>query len=117
MGFDLIGHGGFSVNRSGWERLLKLAEQCGWAPAGTVEMDYMEPFDDIPVGGRMGYFSNDGQLVTPEDATAIAAALRRALGTKESISAAKQDEEDTARWWLLVEEFADYCSRGGFRIY
>ena len=108
MGVDLLGNGGLSLSWVGWRRMLQLAQEFGWTPEGTVEMDYMQLDADFPDketaarAERAGYFSNDGQLVTDTDAAAIAMALRRAL---QSPSTPRD-----------VEEFADYCAKGGFRI-
>lgn len=112
MGMDLMGNGRFSVNNRGWETLLDLAERFGWRPAGTIEMDYEEgqwshPDESTVSGPRMGYFSNDSQLVTDTDAAALSAALRKAL----------EHPIEPAESRSFVEEFAAYCAKGGFRLY
>jgi hypothetical protein len=67
------------------------------------------------------YFSNSWQLVTPEDARAIADALERALGDRpngESSSEPVGPREEllagTRR--RLVEQFIAYCRAGRFFI-
>ena len=72
---DLSGpRGDFSMNNTFWGAALDLAQLHGWEPAGTL------PPEDAAQWGR-GYFSNDGQRVTSEDARVLADALERALPT------------------------------------
>jgi hypothetical protein len=80
MGMDLISaHGGyFTIHHRGWSFLLSLAEAYGWQPAGTLP-----PLEFSSEEWRGGYFSNDGQLVTSEDAHALAKALQLALDAPE----------------------------------
>ena len=90
MGVDLRGVGGCEhFNWSAWERCLEVARAYGWKPEGTrptvwvneqgqtVDMhgDAYEPDPDE----RMGYYSNEYQKVTNEDAAALAQGLNRAL--------------------------------------
>jgi hypothetical protein len=149
MGVDLMGNGGYSMNWAGWRSMLKLAQMFGWCPAGTMEMDYLEghwshPNEATYAGKRLGYFSNDGQLVTDPDASALAAVLRRALAhpsqpivssrvnfkadkvDRNSVDAIVSDVEiamadpfpmDCRLLAGSVEEFAEYCENGGFRIH
>lgn len=73
MGYDLRGTGGvFRLNTSGWMDLLDLAHRHGWQPAGTEAPEYDPDWDG-------GYFTNDYQIVTDEDASALADALEDAL--------------------------------------
>lgn len=75
MGYDLSNVNNeelnFGFNSLSWRSVLQIAQRYGWKPAGTVDQD--EPEWDST------YFSNDGQTVTTEDATALADALERAL--------------------------------------
>ena len=88
MGMDLRGAGGaewFSV--TSWRKVLELAHEYGWKPAGTEpcrwydaetgELDEQMSPDPDEWDGT--YFSNDLQYVTDEDAANIADALERAL--------------------------------------
>jgi hypothetical protein len=93
MGVDLSGAGGCKwLSWTGWEKLLKLAHEYGWKPAGTKpprgivmkpdgsidhEMTAMYSWSEEDWDGS--YFSNNGQYVTDEDAANIADALERAL--------------------------------------
>lgn len=76
MGYDLIGRG-TSVNVTTWEMLLRLGEMYGWEPTGTqlTQNEYVDAVFDW--SGT--YCSNDFQLVTDEDARALAAALAKAV--------------------------------------
>jgi hypothetical protein len=119
MAMDLFGAGGtYNLSNARWRGLLELAYLSGWNPAGTAELDGMDPYD--------GYFLNARALVTKDDALEIASALRRALSSQKPIPR----EPDTD--WLFdneppepllgfpadyVAEFADYCAKGEFRIF
>ena len=70
-------------------------------------MDYAEglwshPDESTVIGPRMGYFSNDSQLVTDTDAAALSAALRRAL----------EHPIEPAEWRSVVEEFCGLLREG-----
>ena len=82
MGVDLIGHGDFSVNWTGWRALLDLAIEFDWKPAGTIPNLTREELSNSD-WERQGYTTNDFQLVTDEDANAISAALRKALASPD----------------------------------
>lgn len=120
MGMD-ISNGNGEVLRfpsAYWAKLLELAYEYGWQPAGT-ELGGLESVDDTADddpfhhaalaeqnGGWNGtYTSNDGQLITAEDANAIAEALERALN----------DSPDNRR--LCNEELVDYFRAGALRIF
>ena len=73
--------GEFSFHTRAWQLVLTLGQWYGWQPAGTRAPDPAY-FDDAPVDpadwdGR--YFPPAGQVVTAEDARALADALERAL--------------------------------------
>jgi hypothetical protein len=103
---DLSGVGGyFRFNCSAWTQVLELGRLFGWEPAGTVPdvdlqlsvrfgdekgnltgteeereqfaAEVRREWDGSYCNG--GYFSNDFQVVTAEDATNLAEALERAL--------------------------------------
>ena len=75
MAFDLEGKAGsFRMSNSGWPEVLAIAEAYGWKPAGT-----RPPRGSKPGGWDGGYRTNDGQVVTKVDASALAAALDDAL--------------------------------------
>jgi hypothetical protein len=116
MGYDLKNlKGGYRCfSESKWLALLDLAERHRWKPQGTLM--------DVPDWGG-GYFSNDMQWVTEDDANNLAAALERALeeGEKEFIWVikGKPGEDDIIDQVLNrrdVAEFAWFCRQGEFRI-
>ncbi len=83
MGMDLVNrHNDYIAFRGVvWARILYLAEDHGWKPAGTVSpYDRDDPNSEYyfaePWHG--GYDTNEGQLVTAEDASALADALEAA---------------------------------------
>jgi hypothetical protein len=86
MGVDLYGkHGGYVyMNWTNWEYCLETAYSYGWKPRGTVAADpaflqdvygpVREGFQEPDYSEWDGsYFSNDWQIVTDDDARAIAA--------------------------------------------
>jgi hypothetical protein len=71
----------FSLER--WSRILKLARLYGWQPAGTragsLYYDVPDYPDIKPIEWSGGYFTNDGQIVTADDASELGKALEQAL--------------------------------------
>lgn len=71
--------GDFVFNNRGWVQLLTLAHQRGWQPLGTVEPEH---WASVPESRRptawtsADYCNGKGQRVHPDDARALAAALR-----------------------------------------
>jgi hypothetical protein len=79
MGFDLVSHTDgsyFRWNLIDWPKVLELGRMFGWRPAGTIR--YAEDGSPDP-GWDGGYVTNDLQVVSAEDAAALADALERAL--------------------------------------
>jgi hypothetical protein len=74
MGYDLTNSFGQTHQWKvlGWWILLNLAREYGWSPGGTELPDADSDWDG-------NYFQNMGQLVSREDATALADALERLL--------------------------------------
>jgi hypothetical protein len=76
LGFELRGEGGsvldFGVD--GWEFYIRLARAYGWEPLGSLPPPGVAAQD-----WEGSYDSNDGQVVSREDANAFAVALERAL--------------------------------------
>ncbi len=137
MGMDLSGAGGeFRWNFFSWPRLLQIAEEYGWEPAGTT----VDPHDEeeMPHGRWSGgYTSNDAQTVTAEDARNLADALERALPDipDEDVLAHLKNEMGCIRMapdppdiddldWFCgpdskehIRQFIRFCRAGSFRIY
>src|SRR5215218_3207224 len=64
-----------------WARILYLAEDYGWQPAGTVSpYDHDDPNSEYysPEPWHGGYASNESQMVSVDDACAFADALEKA---------------------------------------
>ena len=147
MGFDLRGKGGyFCLNNERWYHCLDIACAFGWEPAGTQLPDGPpeargNPGPDWKWDG--GYNSNDFQMVTDDDAKALAAALDRAIEaektgamTKEQRAAFdgqpedpfwetegraflkkhKEAEGNSPKWRGRLKEFADFARQGSFRL-
>ena len=94
MGMDLSGKGGyFRFSQRRWRAVLELAHEHGWEPAGTVPPEFTVyapdgvTVDEVRTRAERqsyanwsgGYFTNDYQVVSDEDAANIAEALERAL--------------------------------------
>jgi len=102
----------FDASRTSWRNLLELAQTFGWEPEGTVLPPEKLPFPDIgtsieelkkatkAINWCGTYYSNDFQIVTNEDAHAMAAALTKSL---IHIPIDKSDKPD----WIQSIEFAD----------
>lgn len=80
MGFDLRrGDDAFSLGYHTWTRAYAFAIEGGWEPCGTL------PPDSISVEARARwegrYDSNDGQIITADDASNMATALKMSLLT------------------------------------
>jgi hypothetical protein len=84
MGYDLTNSSGQTHQWKvlGWWHLLNLAREYGWLPRGTEAPSHSGP------GWDGNYFQNDGQLVTADDATALAEALDRLLADPNRDAAA-----------------------------
>jgi len=117
MGIDLFGRGEAEARFShdGWRNCLNLALAFGWRPAGTVHRhEYMGP----PNGWPGDYVTNDFQLVTDDDAKALATALRRALRarrTKRRLTKKQQGAWSATRMNVICG-LAKFCEAGSFSI-
>jgi hypothetical protein len=78
MGFDLINEQEeyFRFNLVAWFNMLELARLGGWEPLGTEASGYR---DDPEREWDGGYGSNDGAVVTAQDAAALADGLEAML--------------------------------------
>ena len=83
MGMDLTGAGGTErFNVTSWCKVLELAFEYGWRPAGTQAPTFQQADDGTAETAKDWsgtYLTNDYQRVGDEDAANIAEALRRAL--------------------------------------
>ena len=103
MGMDLYNtesRKSVSYNRITWTFLLYAAQDYGWEPAGTV----MPGHDDWPGS----YGTNEQQMVTASDASALAAALERCL---QDPAEAMQSHERK-----FMEELTAFAKEGSFLI-
>jgi hypothetical protein len=62
-----------------WAKALELARLYGWGPLGTRSTPGFD-FSNLGADWLGTYLTNDGQVVSAEDAYALAAALERSLG-------------------------------------
>lgn len=135
MGMDLSGPGGeFWWDFFRWHKLLRIALRHGWEPAGTL-LPLVETVEFPEEDWDGGYVSNDHQLVTAEDAAALADALERALPTisdTNTLTDAERDQLESVDeaelaasdlrwlsgpdWKTAIREFIIFCRAGGFTI-
>lgn len=103
MSMDLVSAGEknshFHLTGLGWDRVLSLAHQYGWEPRGTrpgapAYMYCMTEAEEkeLDQNWNGNYVTNDGEIVTPEDAAAMAAALEKALDDIPEHNAARHKE-------------------------
>ena len=83
MGMELVNrHNDYIAFRHMvWARILYLAKDCGWKSAGTLSpYDHDDPNSEYysPEPWHGGYASNEGQMVSADDACAFADALEMA---------------------------------------
>jgi hypothetical protein len=139
MGVDLFNRfgEGLNYNWTGWGLLTRLAERYGWIPMGTEYPPFEEAYntrEDYDEGRRAwsgGYYSNDTQIVTADDARALAHALERALldvpdeepSEKSNAGTAAESPEETdvqccagATNKAWVQEFIEFARCGSFQI-
>jgi hypothetical protein len=83
MGVELQGNGGWlDMTWSGWHYCFEIAHKYGWKPKGTCAPDYVigaKRYTTDPAEWNGSYFVNEFQMVTDDDARALAEALRRAI--------------------------------------
>ena len=80
MSYEILGSTGknWSCHQSIWGLYLDLAEAFGWKPEGAFFKCDELGFGEHPSGSYLG---NDWQIVTDDDARAMAAALNLAVAT------------------------------------
>ena len=95
-------------SRQFWAKALELARLYGWQPLGTRPTPGLD-FSKLGADWPGVYLTNDGQIVSAEDAYALAAALERSL---VDISDVRIDtdwdfnlwlEDDLPEWFSPVE--------------
>jgi hypothetical protein len=82
MGMDLSSISGaeFRFGKEAWDKILQLAQMNGWLPLGTQRPAHWDDPDmEYPATWGGFYETNEGGIVTTEDAQALAAALSKAL--------------------------------------
>jgi hypothetical protein len=82
-------------SRQFWAKALELARLYDWQPSGTRPAPGLD-FSKLGADWHGVYLTNDGQIVSAEDAYALAAALERSL---DDIPDAKVETVwDVSRW-------------------
>jgi hypothetical protein len=83
-------------SRQSWAKALELARLCGWHPTGTQPPPLLD-FYQLQAEWNGTYMTNDGQVVSAEDALSLAAALHKSLG---NIPDANLPSDWTSKFWL-----------------
>jgi hypothetical protein len=80
MSYEILGSTGqyWSCHQCAWRHYLKIAIAFGWVPEGAFFKCDEVGFGEHPSGS---YSGNDWQIVTDDDARAMAAALNLAVAT------------------------------------
>lgn len=132
----------FEINNRGWRRIFRLALMFGWEPHGT---QYNTSSLEIMDWDQNNYFTNDGQVVTQDDAIELANAIDQAITKLE-----EEDPDDNPEkfgndwenemalrcdyalriglknpgyiffdisWSKKLTEFVEFCRQGEFTIY
>jgi hypothetical protein len=132
MGMDLRGEGGyFRFSQGAWRAVLELAREHGWEPAGTKPPEWTVyapdgvTVDEVATRAERrryanwdgGYFWNEYQVVSDEDAVNIADALERALddvpdeGAEDAFLIAAAQYQAAQRDELWQEELDEEIER------
>lgn len=104
MGYDLYGveddERYFRFNIFNWSKALEMAEENDWQPLGR------------------NYYTNDGQIVSAEDAKNLADAVEKGIGNLgQSPQYAGSSASDLEYHQQHLRKFVDFCRAGAFRIY
>jgi len=83
-------------SRQFWAKALELARLYGWQPLGTSPRPGVD-FSGLCAEWQGVYLTNDGQIVSAEDAYALASALERSL---DDIPDARVETDWDVRLWL-----------------
>jgi hypothetical protein len=95
-------------SRQFWAKALELARLYGWQPLGTRPMPGVD-YSRLGADWLGVYLTNDGQIVSAEDAYALAAALERSLedipdaGINTDWDFSMWLEDDLPEWFSPVE--------------
>ena len=118
MSFEFQGVGGYFVFRQhSWPEVTDLARDYGWTPSACYEL--MPDGKHIDLNRPYGYWSNEGQVILPDDAAALAEALEKALADSAIRPRARklaQRIEDVGGRTKL-SDFVAYCRKGAFQIF
>lgn len=105
----------FRWKRDAWETVLQLAEEHGWLPAGTKPPRGTRKAD----WDAMDYVSCQRQMVTADDASAMADALAK-ISSNPGKRPPKGASAGIKAFWGWgrggLEDFTAYCQRGAFRV-
>jgi hypothetical protein len=110
MSYEIVGNSGkyWTCHQSAWSDYLVLAVAFGWAPDGAFFKCDEGGFGEHVSGSYLG---NDWQMVTDDDARAMATALNLAIAvinagaplTQNQANALKAFAIDNNEWWQNLE--------------
>ena len=114
MGMDLIRRRDsikWTCNNQLWIYILDSAKSSGWKPLG-VKHQKNDSNDNDP----MDYYSNDNQIVTPEDSENLNVALIKHLEEQKPKGIEKEIVEDFLLWLSRQDEEGEFVDIPGFLI-
>ena len=86
----------WSCNNALWRFIIDAAKQSGWIPLGTKIKS-----EDYVTHDNQDYFSNNGQMVTPEDTQSLCENLEKYLNEFKPQEIEKE----------IIESFLDWACR------
>jgi len=101
----------FDINIYGWNLLFALGCKYGWKPQGTQRPQHITSHK---WGGR--YDTNDGQIVTAEDAKEWGRSIKKAIETNPAITIVGDNLLSRFSKERLLS-FVNLCDAGGFEIW
>jgi hypothetical protein len=112
MGMDLRrGEDGISVSVFSWARAYAFAIEGGWNPQGTLPPEHLAEEEKANWPGT--YDTNDNQIITAEDALAMAIALEKMLNT---LGEPEEIAERGPALWGGYDQPRDYFTPKGKRM-
>ena len=88
--------GDFRWNICGWGEILQTMRKMGWVPKGTLHFTYDSRKHPSLSGRVAGYDTNDGQMVTWEDAQGMLGAINKLIDFLEKVDTVDVGVNDTS---------------------
>ena len=100
----------FSINNRGWRRIYLLGLMFGWIPQGTTTPPGWcgeKPWE------TQNYTTNEGQVVTADDALELARAIEQAIPLLKASEPSQTRQQESFAWeFELYQRFARAMENG-----